>query len=114
MANDIVPSDFTEKFEMTEHEISDPDPWLALYLDRSIRMDDEAKAALLLSMSSRSREFFLPIIKPFLWIFAHVVTLFRLIFPKSFTSSKLLHRSIYVGLKYFVTPEANFIILRHF
>jgi len=77
-------------------------------------MDDEAKAALLISMRSRSREFFLPLIKPFLWVLAHLVTVFRLIFPKAFTSSKILHRLIYIGLKYFVTPEANFIILRHF
>jgi len=114
MAEDIAPPAFTEKFDGAKHDINDPDPWLALYLDRSIRMDDEAKAALLLSMRSRSREFFLPLIKVFLWIFAHLVTFFRLIFPKSFTSSKMLHRFIYVGLKYFVTPEANFIILRHF
>lgn len=106
--------DFAREFETAEHDLRDPDPWLALYLDRSIQMDDEAKAALLISMRSRSREFFLPLIRPFLWVFSHLVTLFRLIFPNSLTSSKWLHRSIYFGLRNFVTPEANFIILRHF
>ena len=114
MSEQIKSIDFVEELESTVRDQDDPDPWLAMYLDRSIRMDDEAKAALLISMRSRSREFFLPLIRPFIWIFAHLVTLFRIIFPKSFTSSKVLHRSIYVGLKYFVTPEANFIILRHF
>jgi beta-phosphoglucomutase len=27
---------------------------------------------------------------------------------------KMLHRSLYVGMKYFITPEANYLILRHF
>lgn len=105
---------FAGEFETAVHDVNDPDPWLALYLDRSIRMDDEAKAALLISMRSRSREFFLPLIRPFLWIFTHLVTLFRIFFPNSLTSSKWLHRSIYFGLKNFVSPEANLIILRHF
>jgi hypothetical protein len=114
MTEQLKEIDFSDEFERTKYDRNDPDPWLALYLDRSVRMDDDAKAALLISMRSRSREFFLPLIKPFLWTFAHIVTLFRIIFPRSFTSSNLLHRMIYVGLKYFVTPEANFIILRHF
>ncbi len=114
MSEQIKSIDFVEELESTGHDLNDPDPWLAMYLDRSIRMDDAAKAALLISMRSRSRQFFLPLIRPFLWIFAHLVTLFRITVPKSLTSSKVLHRSIYFGLKNFVTPEANFIILRHF
>lgn len=114
MTEQIEPVSFTERLESVKRDQNDPDPWLAMYLDRSIRMDDEAKAALLISMSSRSREFFLPLVRPFIWVFAHLVTLFRIFFPRSLTSSKILHRSIYFGLKNFVTPEANFIILRHF
>lgn len=114
MPEQIKPVNFTDRLESVERDQNDPDPWLAMYLDRSIKMDDEAKAALLISMRSRSREFFLPLIRPFLWIFAHLVTLFRILFPRAFTSSKILHRTIYFGLKNFVTPEANFIILRHF
>lgn len=105
---------FSDEFELEKHDVRDPDPWLALYLDRSIRIDDEAKAALLISMRSKSREFFLPLIKPLLWLTLHSASVFRIFFPKIFTSSKLLHRLIYIGLKYFVTPEANFLILRHF
>jgi hypothetical protein len=87
---------------------------MALYLDRSIQIDDEAKAALLLSMRSKSREILFPLLKPLLWLVLHFFTLIRIIAPKLFSSSKFLHRLIYLGLKYFVSPEANFIILRHF
>ena len=105
---------YSEHFEMIESNVADPDPWLALYLDRSIQIDDEAKAALLLSMRSKSREFLFPLLKPFLWLILHIVTLLRILFPNLFASSKILHRTIHFGLKTFVRPEANFIILRHF
>ncbi|MGI9055709.1 MAG: DUF6999 family protein [Pyrinomonadaceae bacterium] len=105
---------YAENFEILEHDAADPDPWLALYLDRSIQIDDEAKAALLISMRSNSRAILYPLVKPVLWVILHLFTLIRIIFPRLFASSKLLHRMLYYGLKTFVRPEANFIILRHF
>jgi len=42
------------------------------------------------------------------------VQLIRLVLPKGLSSSYLLHQTIYHGLKYFVMPEANYLILRHF
>lgn len=106
--------DYSKQFIGVENNPADPDPWLALYLDRSIQIDDEAKAALLTSMRSNSRAILFPLLKPLLWLVLHLFTLIRIIFPKLFASSKILHKSIYLGLKYFVRPEANFIILRHF
>jgi len=105
---------YSENFELIEADTSNPDPWLALYLDRSIQIDDEAKAALLISMRSKSREILFPLLKPFLWLALHLFTMIRILFPRLFASSKMLHRMIYFGLKNFVRPEANFIILRHF
>lgn len=106
---------YSENFELQrETDAGNPDPWLALYLDRSIPIDDEAKAALLISMRSKSREILFPLLKPFLWLALHLFTVIRILFPKMFASSRLLHRMIYFGLKNFVRPEANFIILRHF
>ena len=106
---------YSENFELQrETDAGNPDPWLALYLDRSIPIDDEAKAALLTSMRSKSREILFPLLKPFLWLALHLFTVIRILFPKMFASSRLLHRMIYFGLKNFVRPEANFIILRHF
>jgi hypothetical protein len=105
---------YSENFLSKDPDAANPDPWLALYLDRSIQIDDEAKAALLISMRSKSREILFPLLKPFLWLALHAFTALRILFPKMLASSRVLHRLIYFGLKNFVRPEANFIILRHF
>jgi hypothetical protein len=105
---------FADSFTARAHDPRDPDPWLALYLDGSLQLDDEAKAALLLSMRSRSRQFLLPVVRPLARLGMIVIQLGKIVVPNRFTSSRLLHRLIYWGLKYFVSPEANFLILRHF
>jgi hypothetical protein len=93
---------------------SDPDPWLALMMDRSLPIDPEAKAALIRDQSSRSRQFLLPLVRPFarLWIIAaqlvHTVT------PRWPHAPRLLHNSIAFGMKHFLTPDANRLILRPF
>lgn len=110
----LLPNRYSAVFESARTSADDPDPWLALYLDRSIQIDDEAKAALLISMRSNSRRILFPVLKPFLRLFMYLVTAFRIVVPHLFSSSKILHRSIYFGLKHFVSKEANFIILRHF
>ena len=43
-----------------------------------------------------------------------LVGLLRTLVPRALTSSSLLHRLIYFGLRHFVSPQANFLILRHF
>ncbi len=105
---------FTERFDSLTHDPRDPDPWLALYLDRSIQIDDEAKAALLLSMRSKSRQFLLPAVRPLARLAIALIQVFKTLVPSRFTSSPRLHRLIYWGLKHWVSPEANFLILRHF
>lgn len=110
----VLPKRYSTSFEISKSSEENPDPWLALFLDRSIQIDDEAKAALLISMRSKSREILFPLIKPFLWLILHLVTAIRILVPNLFSSSRILHRMIYFGLKTFVSPEANFIILRHF
>ncbi len=105
---------FSASFDPSVYDKRDPDPWLALYLDRSIRLDDEAKSAMLLSMRSKSRQFLLPIMRPLARLMMIVIQLVKTVIPNSFTSSWVLHRLIYFGLKYFVSPEANFLIVRHF
>jgi hypothetical protein len=93
---------FTSRFEGRPHDARDPDPWVALYLDRSVPIDDEAKAALLTALRSVAR---------LVIVLLQVVKIFV---PRSFTSSWLLHRLIHWGLRHFVAPESNLIILRHF
>ena len=105
---------FSERLDFLKYDPRDPDPWLALYLDRSIQLDDEAKAAMLRSMRSKSRQFLLPVVRPLARLAMIIIQLVKIVIPNRFTSSKLLHRLIYLGLKYFVSPEANFLIVRHF
>lgn len=105
---------YSDAFKAFDHDLRDPDPWAALYFDKSVLIDDEAKAALLLCMRSRSRQFFLPIARPLARLAMIFIQLVKTIIPNKFTSSKLLHQLIYWGLKYFVSPPANFLILRHF
>lgn len=101
-------------FSERVHNKHDPDPWLALYLDNSLPMNKSAKAALLKGHSSFSRRVLLPLLRPLARLSIILVQLIRLILPSRIQSSRILHRTIYWGLKYFVTPEANYLILRHF
>jgi hypothetical protein len=77
--------------DIADWDRSDPDPWLALSMDRS-----------------------LPIVRPFarMWIVAaqlvHTVT------PRWPHAPRFLHASIAFGMKHFLTPDANRLILRHF
>jgi len=43
-----------------------------------------------------------------------VIQVLKIFIPNRFTSSKVLHRTIYWGLRTFVRPDANYLILRHF
>jgi hypothetical protein len=100
-------------YEM-EHDPKDPNPFLAIFLDRSIPFDESAKAAFLKDSSTKSRQFLLPLLRPFARLSIIVIKLIRTVMPNAFASSKLLHRLLYWGLKTFVSPEANTLILRHF
>lgn len=96
------------------HDPSDPDPWLALYLDASFPIDDGVKAALITDMRSRSRQFLLPFLRPLARTFIVLIQLFKTALPRAFAASKFMHWLISKGLRYFVTPEGNYLILRHF
>ena len=54
-----------DKLQSVKHNPRDPSPWLALYLDTSVPFHPNAKANILLDVSSRSRQFFLPLVRPF-------------------------------------------------
>ncbi|GAB5388128.1 MAG: hypothetical protein Alpg2KO_10960 [Alphaproteobacteria bacterium] len=97
-----------------EHDFDDPDPWLALELDKSTFIDEETRGALMANNRSRSRQFLFPVIRPLARLSIILMQLIRIVLPNSFTSSKLLHVIIVWGMKNFVKPEANYLILRHF
>lgn len=104
----------TDVYERTPFNPQDPNPWLALYLDMSLPLSDEVKAALLANSGSRSRQFLLPLIRPCSKLALMTFQLLKIALPKKFTSSRILHRLIYWGLRTFVRPDANYLILRHF
>jgi hypothetical protein len=102
------------EFLAGEHDPRDPNPWLALYLDRSIPIAEDVKRAWLEDASSRSRQFLLPLARPFARVLVVLFQLLKLVLPRSFNSSRLLHRFLAWSLEHFVSPNANWLILRHF
>jgi hypothetical protein len=108
------PDDFIAALGTYTHDRRDPDQWWALYTDRSLPLDPQVKAALVLDARSFSRRVLLPLLRPLARAALILVGLFRILVPRALTSSALLHRLIYWGLRYFVSPQANFLILRHF
>lgn len=100
--------------DIQQHDTRDPNPWLAMYLDTSIPINEKTKQALMRDNDSKSRKYLFPIIV--LWskiamFFIHVLKFF---FPKLVNSSKILHRLLAWGLRKFVSPDANLLIFRHF
>lgn len=114
MAATIEARSFVEALEGLPHDPRDPDPWLALYLDRGAPIDPEAKAAMVRTQRSTSRQFLLPFVRPVARASIVLIQILKVLMPRRLTSSALLHWMIYVGLKYFASPEASFLILRHF
>ena len=100
-------------FNTLQHDPRDPNPWMALYLDQSTPIDPDVKCAWLIDSSSWCRQFGLPIIRPLARMTIVVFQLVKTLLPKSFTSSPLLHRFLSWGLHMFVSPQANWLILRH-
>lgn len=100
--------------DIDKHDKRDPNPWLALYLDSSIPLNDTVKRSLMADNASKSARYLLPIISmlsKLAMFFLHIVKFF---FPRLFDSPKTLHRLLAWGLKYFVSPNANLMIFRHF
>lgn len=109
-----MPDQLGQDFNPDSFDRNDPDPWLALWLDTSLPIDDDAKAALLKGHDSYSRRFLLPFLRPFVFVFFVLVHVLRRIFLRWPNMPKTLHKTIHWGLRTFATPEANTLILRHF
>lgn len=102
------------EFDLERFDPKDPDPWLALYLDQSLPIDEGAKRALLVGNRSVSRRWLFPIARPLIFAFFIVVKMLRVLSPRWPNWNRPLHELIYWGLKHFASPEANTLILRHF
>lgn len=103
-----------EQLKRLKSNPRDPNPWLALYLDASVPFHEKAKASILLDVSSRSRQFLFPLIRPLCRLTICLFKVFKTFVPNAISSSWLLHHSIYYGLRWFVSPHANYLVVRHF
>jgi hypothetical protein len=101
-------------YDLTTHDFNNPDPWTALRLDQSTFFDISAKTALLKGNASKSRQFLLPLLRPMARLSIVLVQLIRIVIPNSLTSSRYLHALIVWGMRNFLSPEANYLIFRHF
>ncbi|GAB2454592.1 hypothetical protein GCM10027082_01080 [Comamonas humi] len=101
-------------FRDLPHDERDPSPWLALYLDQSTPLPDEVKAAWLRDSSSRSRQWLLPFLRPLARTSIILIQIFKALVPGNWAHSRLLHRLLAFSMNRFVSPEANWFILRHF
>lgn len=104
----------TPKFLATEFDPRDPNPWLALYLDQSTPLPDHVKRAWLADSEAPSRQFLLPFMRPIARTFIVLIQILKIIVPRHWAASKLLHWILATGLKHCVRPEANWLVLRHF
>lgn len=101
-------------FETLQNDPRDPSHWHALFLDNSIPFNPDAKAAFLYDSSRKTKQFLYPFIKVFARLGIIVLQVLKTIAPNAINAPKRLHRWLYRGMKYCITPEANFLILRHF
>jgi hypothetical protein len=102
------------KFLQRPHDPEDPSPWRALYLDQSLPLAEECKRAWLEDLSSRSRQFVLPVVRPLARATIVVFQLLKIVIPNRFTSSAVLHRLLEWNMRIWLSPNANLLIFRHF
>lgn len=100
--------------DINNHDSRDPNPWLAMYLDNSIPINEFTKQALMRDNDSKSAKYLMPLI--FVWSKIHMffIHIFKFFFPKLINSSRILHRILSWGMRRFVSPDANLLIFRHF
>jgi hypothetical protein len=103
--NDFDPAHFDPK---------NPNPWLALKLDHSLPVDEEAKAALLRGNASWSRRWMFNVVRVPIFLFFLFVKFVRALLPHWPNLNRALHRLIHWGLRNFATRDASLLILRHF
>jgi hypothetical protein len=103
-----------KNLDINTHDERDPNPWLALYLDDSIPMNQTTKVALMRDNASKSARYLLSLVQLWSKVTMFFIHIFKFFFPKMINSSRTLHRLLAWGLKHFVSPDANLLIFRHF
>src|SRR5687767_12576668 len=98
-------------FDQMVNNNRNPSHWHTLFIDKSVPFDPDAKAAFLYDSSRKTRQFLYPVVKIFARLFIMLMQLFKIFIPNLINAPKTLHRCLHFGMKYFITPEANFLIL---
>ncbi len=96
------------------HDPTDPDPWQTLWVDHSTPLTDGVKEAWLRDSRTASRQFLLPFVRPLARVLIVLLQAVKTVTPSWLASSRVLHRFLARALAVFATPEANWLILRHF
>jgi hypothetical protein len=99
---------------LADWDHSNPDPWLALMMDRSLPIDPAAKLALVRDQRSRSRQFMLPLVRPFARLAIIVAQLIHTVSPRWPYALRFLHNNVAFGMRWFLTADAKRLILRQF
>jgi len=90
-----------------------PNTWDVLYLDNAIPVDPQAKAYMIRDLQSWTRNYLLLPIKLVANVSLAVIMTVKRLLPFQFKAYTFMHHSAAFFLKYFVSPEACYLIVRH-
>lgn len=96
-----------------KHDRHNPSIWDALFWDSSIPVDPVAKAYMIRDLQNWSRNSLLIPIQLFANVMLALIMVVKRLLPFQFHAYGLMHRSAAWFLNTFVTPEANYLIVRH-
>jgi hypothetical protein len=91
-----------------------PNYWDALYVDNAIPLDATAKACMVKDLQSWTRAYLLLPIKLLANITMALIMVMKRLLPFQFYHYRLMHRLAVWFLNTFATPEACYLIVRHF
>ena len=97
-----------------QHDPNDPNPWYTMAMETMTPLRPSTKEKWLVDSASFSRQYILPIARPIARLMIAVIKVLKMLNPIKWRASRTLHWLIVFGLKNFVRPEANYLILRHF
>jgi hypothetical protein len=91
-----------------------PNTWDLVYRESAIAIDPLVKAYMVQDLQSWTRNYLLIPIKIIANIFLAIVMTLKRLLPFQFHNYRLMHRSAAWFLENFVSPEACYLIVRHF
>ncbi|MGG6263199.1 DUF6999 family protein [Leptolyngbya sp. AN03gr2] len=96
------------------HDRQNPNTWDILYLDQSVTLDPQAKAFTIQDLQNWTRRYLLIPIKIIANLLLGVILLVKQLLPFQFNQYEWMHRVAVWFINTFVSPEASFLIVRHF